>query len=71
MLALQMEIEQFIGHGERQMDQLRRRVIGGEHIPHEEKVFSLFEEHTEWISKGKAGVPQELGVRVGLVEDQY
>jgi len=71
MKALQIEIEHFIGHGERQMDQLRRRVIGGEKIPHEEKVFSIFEEHTEWISKGKAGVPQELGVRVGLVEDQY
>ena len=23
-------------------------------IPHDEKVFSIFEEHTEWISKGKA-----------------
>jgi hypothetical protein len=30
----------------------------GEKIPHEEKVFSIFEGHTEWISKGKAGVPQ-------------
>ncbi len=27
--------------------------------------------HTEWISKGKAGVPVELGVRVGVVEDQH
>jgi transposase, IS5 family len=71
LLVYQMEIEHFIIHAERQMDQLRRRVIEGEKIPHEEKVFSIFEEHTEWISKGKAGVPQELGVRVALVEDQY
>jgi hypothetical protein len=35
-----------------------------ETIPHEEKVFSLFQPHTEWISKGKAGVPVELGLRV-------
>jgi hypothetical protein len=34
-------------------------------------VFSIFEEHTEWISKGKAGVPQELGLRVCILEDQY
>lgn len=63
------EIERFIAHAERQLDQIRRRVIEGEKIPHEEKVFSVFEEHTEWISKGKAGVPVELGLRVCIVED--
>ncbi len=36
-------------HAERQIDQIRRRVIGGETIPQDEKVFSIFEEHTEWI----------------------
>ena len=43
----------------------------GEKIPHNEKVFSLFKPYTEWISKGKAGVPVELGVRVCVLEDQY
>ena len=38
---------------------------------HHEKVFSLFQPYTEWISKGKAGVPVELGVRLAIVEDQY
>ena len=33
-----------------------------------EKIFSLFEPYTEWISKGKAGVSQELGLRVAIVE---
>ncbi len=46
-------------------------MVFGEIIPHDEKVFSIFEEHTEWISKGKAGVPQELGLRVCVLEDQY
>lgn len=50
---------------------LERRVLKGEVIPHEEKVFSLFEPHTEWVSKGKAGVPVELGVRVCVLEDQH
>ena len=27
--------------------------------------------HTEWISKGKAGVPQQLGIRVCIVRDQF
>ena len=65
------ETKRFIVHAKRQIDQIDRRVLKGEKIPYEEKVFSLFEEHTEWISKGKAGVPQELGVRVAVIEDQY
>ena len=65
------EIESYVKHAYRQITQIRRRVIQGESIPHKEKVFSIFEEHTEWISKGKAGVPQELGLRVCILEDQY
>lgn len=65
------EMESYLAHAERQMDQTRRRVIWGEVIPHAEKVFSVFEPHTEWISKGKAGVPVELGLRVCILEDQY
>jgi len=65
------DIDNYMRHAERQIDQIRRRVIGGERIPHEEKVFSIFEEHTEWISKGKAGVTQELGLEVCVLEDQY
>ena len=65
------EIEKYLMHAVRQIDQIERRVIMGEKIPHNEKVFSIFEEHTEWISKGKAGVSQELGLRVCILEDQY
>ena len=54
-----------------QIDQIRRRVIQGETIAHSEKVFSIFQPHTEWISKGKAGVPVELGLKVCILEDQY
>lgn len=31
---------------------------------------SIFEPYTEWICKGKAGVRQELGVKICIVEDQ-
>lgn len=65
------EIEKYIAHAERQIDQIYRRVVKGETIPHHEKVFSIFQEHTEWIVKGKAGVTQELGLRVCIVKDQY
>ena len=64
------DIHYFTAHAEKQIDLIIRRVIQGEKIPHEEKVFSVFEPHTEWISKGKAGVPVELGLRVAVIEDQ-
>ncbi len=63
-------LNDFMQHARRQIDQIDRRVLQGERIPHDEKVFSLFEPHTEWISKGKAGVPVELGLRVCIMEDQ-
>jgi len=66
-----LEIQKYILHAERQIDQIRRRVVEGETIPHHEKVFSLFEEHTEWIQKGKFGIVAELGLRVCVVKDQY
>jgi len=70
-MALVIEIEGYLFHADRQIDQISRRVIEGEKIPHNEKVFSIFEEHTEWISKGKAGVPVELGLKVCILEDQH
>jgi hypothetical protein len=46
-LARKLEIERFMQHAVRQISQTRRRVILGEVIAHEEKVFSIFEPHTE------------------------
>ena len=57
--------------GMRLLDQVDRRLIKGEKIPHEEKIFSIHEPHTRWINKGKAGVPAELGVPVCVLEDQH
>lgn len=70
-LVRELEIEGFMQHAIRQIDQIKRRVILGEAIAHGEKVFSIFEPHTEWVSKGKAGVPVELGVKVCILEDQH
>jgi hypothetical protein len=68
-MAKALEIQSYIQHAQRQIAQIERRVIDGETIPHHEKVFSIFQPHTEWISKGKAGVPVELGLKVCIVED--
>ena len=66
-----VQIEGYLTHARRQIDQVERRLLRGETIPHEEKVFPVFEEHTRWISKGKAGRPVELGVPVCVLEDQH
>ena len=70
-VALIDSINQFATHADRQINQITRRVLQNEIIPHDEKVFSIFQSHTEWISKGKAGVPVELGVRVCVLEDHH
>lgn len=66
-----IEIERFIAYAKKQANLVDRRVLNDEVIPHEDKIFSFFEPQTEWICKGKAGTPQELGLRVGIVEDHH
>ena len=58
-------------HAVRQIDQIDQRILKGETIPQNEKVFSIFEPHTRWISKGKTGRTVELGVPVCIIEDPY
>ena len=65
------EIAYFLKHAVRQINQIDQRLLKGETIPHNEKVFSIFEPHTRWISKGKAGCLVELGVPVCIVECEY
>ncbi|KKO20943.1 MAG: hypothetical protein L3J18_08325 [Candidatus Brocadia sp.] len=45
----------------RHIELVERMVVRGEQIPVEEKVYSLFEPHTEWLHKGKANKRVELG----------
>ena len=64
------EFEKYRKYAKTFIDQIERRVLKGETIPHKEKIFSIFEPHTEWVSKGKMGVPVELGVKLAIVQDQ-
>lgn len=54
-----------------QMDLVERRLLRQETIPHQEKVFSLFEPHTQWIAKGKLFPPVELGHPLLITTDQH
>jgi hypothetical protein len=47
----------------------RRRVLDGETLTNEEKIFSIFEAHTELIKRGKQPNPIQFGHNVLVIED--
>jgi hypothetical protein len=55
---------------DKHLDLVERRLLKEETISAHEKVFSLFEPHTEWIAKGKQRPNVELGHRLLLATDQ-
>ena len=65
---LRRQIEHYCGLGERVIDQARRRVLLGEQVPTGEKVYSIFEPHTDLIKRGKVRTPVEFGHKVFLAE---
>jgi hypothetical protein len=53
------------------LDLLERRQLQGQAIPHAEKIFSIFEPHTQRVKKGKLFPPIEFGHKVLLTTDQH
>lgn len=64
-------IAHYCGLGDRVIDQARRRVLQGEVVPTDEKIFSLFEPHTDLIKRGKVLKPVEFGHKVFLAESAH
>ena len=61
----------FQGMLDKHLDLVQRRLLQEETIPAAEKIFSLFEPHTEWIQKGKQRPNVELGHRLLIATDQH
>lgn len=66
-----MELERYLELLKKHIDLLERRVVKGENIPHDEKMFSIFEQYTEWVTKGKMRPNVELGKKVAITTDQF
>jgi len=64
-----LQLKDFLKLLDKHIDLLERRVLKGEKIPHEEKIFSIFERYTEWINKGKLYPSVELGKKVLITTD--
>ncbi|MDR3327660.1 MAG: ISNCY family transposase [Prevotellaceae bacterium] len=70
-VAKMYELENYMRLLEKHINLVDRRLLKKETIPHEEKMFSIFETYTEWVVKGKKNPAVELGKKVTIVTDQY
>jgi hypothetical protein len=70
-LATAISLEHFMPLMSKHIDMVERRILKGETIPHEEKLFSVFETYTEWIKKGKSRPNVELGKKLNITTDLY
>ena len=82
--SLHDELNRYIGLAKRALDQAQRRVLGGESVPAEQKLVSIFEPHTDILIKdnrethyghktfltvGKSGMVLDLVVERGNPSD--
>jgi len=67
------ELLHFIPLVERVVEQTVRRVFEGEKVAAKEKIYSIFEEHTELLIRGKAGKEIEFGhmVLIGQTKEKF
>ena len=63
------EILHYVMLTDKVCDNARRRVLNGETLANEDKIFSMFEPHTELIKRGKQPNPIQFGHNVLVIED--
>lgn len=71
--AIVQSIDEYTKLGQQVISQARRRVMQDESVPNHEKLFSIFEAHTELLKRGKAGKPIEFGhmIQIQQVEQKF
>ncbi|MFN9286623.1 MAG: ISNCY family transposase [Planctomyces sp.] len=62
-------LQAFIARTERVMDTATRRILNDESVPNSNKLFSIFEPHTQLYKRGKAGEPVQFGRQILVFED--
>lgn len=65
---LRRKIDHYCQLGARLIDQTCRRVLRGEQVPTDQKIYSIFETHTDLIKRGKVQKPIEFGHKIFLAE---
>ena len=64
-----MDLKRFIELTQQVCSTAHRRVNEGETVPNSDKIFSIFETHTQLYRRGKAGQPNQFGRLVMVYED--
>jgi IS5 family transposase len=64
-------LKKYVDYAVKFTGQIERRLLNEEKIPAQEKTYSIFEPHTEWITKGKMNKNVELGHLLLITTDQY
>ena len=67
--VLLVQLSHWIELTVRVCDTAYRRTQLGEQVPNDDKLFSLFEPHTQLYCRGKAGEPQQFGRAAVIYED--
>ena len=72
-LAVAEELDRYRFLGWIVVEQARQRVLEGQPVPNEAKIFSIFEPHTELLKRGKAGKQIEFGhmIQVAQVREKF
>jgi transposase, IS5 family len=63
------ELSRYVDLTAQVCDTAQRRVLAGQTVANQEKVFSIFEPHTELIKRGKQPVEIQFGHNVLVIED--
>jgi len=67
---LSEQLEHYAPLADRVLNQTRLRVLEGEQVSAREKLYSIFEPHTDLIKRGKTNIPVEFGHKVLLAESR-
>ncbi len=70
LMAIGASLADYLPVMRRVADAARRRAFDGEKVPHQDKVFSIFEPHTKLIMRGRRGRPIEFGHKVLLTQSK-
>ncbi len=65
------KLENFIPLLEKHIDLVTHIILQDQEIPHDEKLFSLFETYTEWVKKEKKRPSVELGKKLNITTDLH
>lgn len=68
LAAVALELQAYLPAMKKVVAAARRAQVDGETVPARERVFSLFEQHTELIKRGRREKPVEFGHKVLLCE---